>query len=323
MKQVYAFLQIPAVQRALTDDMYRLGEFRKPWSRAPRGIGEDMQHFSSYDEVAAGYHLAANNTQKMLAEKKSPVGMREMTVIQEWMNLLTNNRGNTLNSTFETAGFVVPTNIRSIQGLTIHAVLAVIKRLTVTRGPLDRGTLEADLPFDETFRRGPVPNPQDPLKTESHALHVIVSHDNNHLQRKIPRINPIGSAEQLRHGYSYGVSPSKETVDDRLQGARFRAMQLREYARQVLPQAMAEQEWQRPRNSMETTLMAEVCTEKALDRMRPDFFSGQWGIGVVAPSDESVCVTSGNLRGQIERALPHITKTILHYPPDNPVVRTA
>jgi|GEM_PF-6803830 len=307
VRHAQRFMDIPAVRRAFQDDRYRLGAFKDHWHNPPGGTGtyelakrHGGSQFSGYDDVAEAYHRAANNTQKLLDRKNSPCGMRAMTVIQEKMNLLLH--GSTLHSVYETAGLViVPDTVQTIEGLRIHAVLALKLLLSSTTGGLD-----------ETI--------PDVLVTHSLGLHAIVSHEKPHIQQRIPRVNQIGSRDELERGYAYGNVRGKD-LSDRLQGARFRAEELREQAEEVLPDLAKAQAWTRPGNSVGTLLTTEVCTARTCATTQPVFFRGQWGLGPVAPPGESIDFNRGDIRGQILKAAPHIARTILHYPTDNPVTR--
>ena len=300
------FLAISNVSRALSDDAYRVSTFREPWPKGVNAAAELQKksgsRFEGYDDVAEAYRFAANNTQKLLDRQRSQSGMRNMTVIMENMNLLL--EGSTLHSDYETIEFLpAPETIQSIDGLRIHAVLALKLLLSVAHGNLR-------------------PDKKDVLVTESHALHAIVTHEGNRIQQCIPRTNQIGTKEELEEVYGYGNTQGKDLMN-RLQGARFRAIELREQAEEVLSGSASAQGWVRPKNSVGTLLMSEVCTAKALEKTRPTFFEGQWGIGPVSSSGQSIDFKRGNIREQILNALPLIAETILHYPQDNPVIKTS
>lgn len=303
---VCTFLELPPVKRALVDDAFRMGEFQRTWVHDPKGVDvktlrQKSVHstFNNYDDVANEYNRAANQTQKQLALDGAKNGMREMTIIQEKMNLLL--QGSTLHGDYKIIDYVtIPAGYPAIEGLRMHTVLALKVLLSVTTAGLD-------------------PCIDDRIVTESHALHVQFSYANPTLHRKIPRLNAIGTRNQIEEAYGYD-DPSGDELFKRIQGAHFRLMQLNEAATEEI---LTPNKYQlnAPKNASWTTMMSEVCTAKRLRVEQPTFFRGQWGIGPVAPLGESISFEQGNVRLQILNALPWIAKTILHYPTDNPVIQ--
>ena len=308
-KEVDGFLRIPEVQRALADDAFRLGEFRRPWKVAPTTVNVqlisksyDGQPIKDLATLASALRSISNQTQKLLAKRSAQDGMRETTRIQENMNLLL--QGNTLRGGYEVLDFAIPDTVRTIENLRIHAVMAMEVNLRVTKGDLD-------------------PEAKDRLVTKTHGLYVISSHSDPRIQ--LPHFNMVGTADELWNGYSYGRDLDTQKITDRIQGAEFRCMQMREFGNQMLGDIAGTYGWRKPMGRIFTTVIgSEVCTEAALrSGTVPTFGEGQWGIGPKANAGESINFSRGRVREQILRGIPLITETLLHYPKDNPVLRSS
>ncbi len=306
--QAHDFLALPEVQRALKDDIFRLTEFTQQWKCSPHdidvmGIGKlyDGKKIKDLATLASALRAMANQTQKLLAQRGAQTGMREMTVVQEWMNLLLD--GETLRSSYEALDLVIPNAVRAIEGLRTHAVLAMEVLLKSTKGEL-------------------APDKKDPIVTKTHGLLVVATHENRELHAAIARSNMIGTTEEIWRGYSYGNRGDDMKTRNKIRGAEFRMMQMREFGIETLNTRGAFQGWKKPNGAAYSVLMSEVCTEAAIaGGMSPTYFDRQWNVGFQAPKEEIIDLSRGNIREQVERALPHITTAILHHPADHPVIR--
>lgn len=302
------FLAHTDVQRALKDDAFRMTEFTQPWRQAPQdvdviGISKlyDGKKIRDLATLAMALRAMGNQTQKLLAKRGAQTGMREMTVAQEWMNLLLD--GETFRGAYEALELVIPNPVQTIEGLRIHAVLAMEVLLRVTKGDLE-------------------PEKQNPVVTKTHGLLVSATHQDRLTHARIVRTNMIGTREEIWEGYGYGNKNDDRKTQNKIQGAEFRAMQMREFGKAALPELAAKVGWKQPNGAVNTVLMSEVCTEAAIaSGMSPTYFNRQWKIGFQAPAGEIIDLSRGNIREQVERALPHITTAILHHPADNPVIR--
>lgn len=280
------FLELPEVQRALADDAYRLGV----WPELPAGL-----YGENFGIAAEQLRRALNQTQKFLVESGDAAGLHPMTQGLEHMTLLM--EGSTPRTKHSVEAFaMIPASQQRIRGVQVLAIGAVKAVLSITTGQLT----------DEPDR----------VVTEAHGLHAIVRMDRPELQVRLPRINTMATHDQLRDGYSYGnlvqQADYEIALQKRLLGARIRALQLDQYAREQVPNVPA---WQ---TATATTLIAEVCTAKALEKMRPEFFAGQWGIGPRAKT--TVNFSKTDLRGQLINCIPVLVESMLHYPPDAPLV---
>jgi hypothetical protein len=307
-KEVDAFLASPDVQRALKDDVFRLTEFTQPWKKAPEGvdvinIGKlyDGQKIKDLATLAVALRAMGNQTQKILARRGAQTGMREMTIVQEWMNLLLD--GETFRGAYEALELVIPDPVQTIEGLRIQAVLAMEVLLRITKGDLEPGV-------------------ENPVMTKTHGLYVIAHHQDRQTHARIARTNMIGTEKEIWEGYGYGTRDDGRKTRNKIQGGEFRAMQMREFGKASLPQLALQQHWRQPHGAAHTVLMSEVCTEAAVRQgISPTYFNRQWNIGFQAPKEEIIDLSRGNIREQVQRALPHITTAILHHPADNPVLR--
>ncbi len=306
-REVTAFLACGDVQRALKEDAFRTVDFQRPWEMAPEGV--NVQLISKmYDEekitdlatLAAALRAMANQTQKYLARNGAPSGMRETAVMQEWMNLLLD--GDTPRGHYKVLEHFIPNAVRTIEDFRVHAIVAIEILLKITKGELD-------------------PDRLDPIVTKTHGLYIVGTDLQTKRQATIQRASLIGTEEQLKQGYRYGLREGpgiteadiQDKVRRRIQGAFFRALQMRELGTQTMEGLRKSNQWRWPNGNIKTVLLSEVCTEpEILKGTTPTFFRGQWRIGTAVPREESIDLKAGSIRKQMEPALKHIVSTIVH-----------
>lgn len=288
---VQNFFALAQVQRALSDEKYRIGD----WQNESAGV-----YGESFGVAMHVLRRDLNQTQKLLAEQFSTTGVREVSNHLSTIGLLCEGSGTRTEYQLLDTLLISPAQQR-VKECVMYAAVAVRSRLYTTCGKLQ--------------------DQDDVLVGETHGLHILVEPTDHRLAGSIRQTNFMATQDQLRTGYGYGATlrqlpdqQRSQKIEKRILGAKIRGLALHQLAIENFPEAPPY-----CLNAERTTLLAEVCTQGALDQKdTPKFFAGQWGIGPKTATP--IIFSAGGIRRQIITALPVIAEAILHYPPDAPLV---
>lgn len=224
VEEAERFFSLPEVQEALNNDTYRLTKFTAEFDSETRARARPRRwdaksdargRFRSFWQMTNAIDCAANHTQKMLHKIGKFDGLLEMSKIMETCDLLI--RGSTIESSYQDIETIVLPEVQTIEGLRIHFVFAFMNLVHATKGKL-------------------YPNHPKRKKSETHALHTVVTHDDSEVLARIKPINGFATNEQLRHGYAYG-DVDEEKISNRILGLRIRTSHMHAYGMQKRQQS--------------------------------------------------------------------------------------